>query len=113
MGHFAEYAIAQPTMEQVFMKAVTKLEGDGAGGGAHAELGQSLDDPLLGSKVTEADSIALDALNEKFSFEEDTCCCLSHFAHHTLCRSACGCWFFIYVFVIFMHIGSWYLLLIG
>ena len=81
-----EYSIAQPTMEQVFLQAVTKLEGGYADAADDSKV-------RLSHGLLAGDGLAVEALEQQeFAFQEETCCCISEFAHRLGCRFAfCFC----------------------
>ena len=98
-----EYGITQPTMEAVFMKAVSVLEdateADDARGvevlAGNPMLGGDGDDVF--DVVLAGDGFADEALQQKYGFEEPKCCCMSKLAHKIMCHyslwSGCGCQF--------------------
>ena len=73
-------------MEQVFLQAVTKLEGGYADAADDSKV-------RLSHGLLAGDGLAVEALEQQeFAFQEETCCCISEFAHRLGCRFAfCFC----------------------
>ena len=96
-----EYGITQPTMEAVFMKAVSVLE-DATEADDTRGVEVLAGNPMLGGDgddvfdvVLAGDGFADEALQQKYGFEEPKCCCMSKLAHKIMCHyslwSGCGC----------------------